>query len=72
MNDPAGRAEGSYQQQQAQGSTQSSDTHSMHVHHPGREAEVAGMTGGGSSDSFQVRPPGRLPLAALRGSEAWP
>ena len=55
MNDPSGRAEGSYQQQQGQGSTQSSETHSMHVHHPGRESHVAGMTGGGSSnDSFQV------------------
>jgi hypothetical protein len=58
VNDPSGRAEGSYQQHQSQGSSQSSETHSMHVHHPGRESDVAGMTGGGggsSSENFQVR-----------------
>jgi hypothetical protein len=43
VNDPAGRAEGSYQQQQ----------NSMHIHHPGREADVAAAAAAGedSGDS---------------------
>jgi hypothetical protein len=52
VNDPSGRGQGSYQQQQGQ------DSHSMHVHHPGREADVAGVSsnssGGGSSGGQSI------------------
>lgn len=51
VNDPSGRAEGSYQQQQ------SPDSHSMHVHHPGREADAANTSGhsGGSGNGGNVQ-----------------
>lgn len=55
MNDPSGRAQGSYQEQQYQGggssSPDSTSSHNMHVHHPGHEAEVEGLQGGGGGSS---------------------
>jgi len=70
VNDPSGRAGGSssYQEQQGADARQRS-SHSMHVHHPGREAEVADLQGSNSSSASGAQQ-GSGPDAAAESASA--
>jgi hypothetical protein len=65
MNDPTGRAPGAYQEQR-QPTTNARD---IHVHHPGREADVAAAAGGGGGGAAAAPEGARGPATNLPGSE---
>lgn len=71
VNDPSGRATGSssYQEQQGADASQRS-AHSMHVHHPGREAEVADLQNRSNSSSSGVQQGSAGPDAAAESASA--